>query len=128
MLDEEQEEEPSDWWRDNPGLYNKSNETYQRKAHKDKLIADKAARMGVRGFDAAMLAGWMKSMKTIILYGKEEKKSKGKSGAAPPILTSWQWWVFNTFAFLCPHLKVGKTRRILAQVSLSIIKYHTLYS
>ena len=46
MLDEEQEEELADWWRDNPGLYDKSNETYRRKAHKDKLIADKAAHMG----------------------------------------------------------------------------------
>ena len=50
-----------------------------------KPIAKKAQAMGVRGFDAAMLAGWMKSMKT--MYGKEEK-AQGKSGAAPHVLTS----------------------------------------
>ena len=49
MLDEEQEEELADWWRDNPGLYDKSNETYRKKARKNKLIADKTACMGVRG-------------------------------------------------------------------------------
>ena len=38
--------------------------------------------MGVWGFDAGMLAGWIKSMGT--KYGKEEKRAKGKSGAAPP--------------------------------------------
>ena len=123
ILDEKQEEELADWWRDNPGLCDKSNETYRRKARKDKLIVYKAAHMGVRGFDAAMLAGWVKSMQT--MYGKEEKY-KGKSGAAPPILTSWQCWVLDTFAFLLPHLKVGTTRRILGQVS--IIKYHKFYS
>ena len=85
MLDEEQEEELAEWWRENLGLYNKSNYTYRRKAKKDQLIAEKAARMGVLGFDATMLAGWMKSMRT--MYGKEEKKVKGKSGDAPPILT-----------------------------------------
>ena len=87
MLHEEQEEEFAERWRDNLGLYDKSNETYKRKAHKDKLIPDKAAHLGVRGFDVTMLASWMTSMRT--MYGKEEK-SKGKSGAAPPILTSWQ--------------------------------------
>ena len=87
MLDEEQEEELADWWRDNSGLYDKTNETYRRKARKDKLITDKTARMGVMGFNAAILACWMKSMWT--MYGKEEKTSKGKSGTAPPILTSW---------------------------------------
>ena len=120
MLDEEQEEELADWWRDNQGLYDKSNKTYRRKARKDKMIADKATCMGVRGFDAAM-----QSMRT--MYGKEEKKSKGKSGAAPPILTRWQCWVLDTFAFVHPHIKVVNTRRILGQVSC-IIKYHTFYS
>ena len=85
MLDEDQEEELADWWRDNPGLYDKSVETYLRKSRKDKLIANKAASMGVSGLHAAMLSGWMKSMRT--MYDKEEKKSKGKSGAAPRILT-----------------------------------------
>ena len=32
MLDEEQEEELADWWREYPGLYDKSNEMYRRKA------------------------------------------------------------------------------------------------
>ena len=73
MLIEEQEEEHADCWRENLGLYNKSNETYRRKARKDKLIADEATSMGVWGFDVAMLAGWMKSMRT--MYGKEEKKA-----------------------------------------------------
>ena len=36
--------------------------------------------MGVRGFNAKMLAGWMKSTRT--KYGKEKKKAKGKSGTA----------------------------------------------
>ena len=49
----------------------------------------------MRDFDAGMLTGWMKSMWT--MYGKEEKKSKGKSGAAPPILTVHQKWVLETF-------------------------------
>ena len=82
MLNEHQEEELADWWRKHPGLYNKSNESYRRKAKKDRLIADKADEMGVWGFNAKMLAGWMKSMRT--MYGKEEKKAKGKSGTAPP--------------------------------------------
>ena len=42
---------------------------------------------GVWGFDAKMFAVWMKSMR--MMYGKE-KKANGKSGAAPPILTSRQ--------------------------------------
>ena len=37
--------------------------------------------MGVQGFDAAMLAGWMKNMRT--MYGKEKKKEKGKSDLLP---------------------------------------------
>ena len=82
--------------------------------------------MGVWGFDVAMVAGWMKSMRT--MYGKE-KKSKGKRGAAPPILTSQQRWVLDTFAFLHPHLKVGKIRKVLGQVSCIIyylfINYYT---
>ena len=98
MLDEQQEEDLADWWREHLGLYDKSNETYRRKAKKDRLIADKTQEMGVRGFDAKMLAGWMKSMRT--MYGKEEKKAKGKSGAAPPVLTSRQHWVVDTFKFL----------------------------
>ena len=64
--------------------------------------------MGVTGFDAAMLAGWMKSMRT--MYSKKEKKAKGKSGAAPPVLNSRQRWVVDTFKFLRPHLKVGKQK------------------
>ena len=87
MLDEQHEEELADWWREHPGLYEKSNETFRRKTKKDKLIAKKTQAMGVRRFDAGMLAGWMKSMRT--MHGKEEK-AKGKSGAAPPILTSRQ--------------------------------------
>ena len=35
MLNENQEEDLADWWRDHPGLYDKSNETYRRKAKKD---------------------------------------------------------------------------------------------
>ena len=46
MLIEHQEEELANWWRDNPGLYNKSINTYHRKGRNDKLIADKAASMG----------------------------------------------------------------------------------
>ena len=88
MLNEHQEEELAEGWREHPGLYDKSNKTYRRKLKKDRLIADKAEEMGVRDFDAKMLAGWMKSMRT--KYGKEEKKAKGESGAAPPILTSRQ--------------------------------------
>ena len=76
--------------------------------------------MGVRGFDAAMLVGWMKNMRT--MYGKDEKKYKGKSSAAPPILTSLQRWVLDTFGFLRPHLNVGISSRILGQVSFIIIK------
>ena len=49
MLDEEHEEDLTEWWRDNPGLYDKSIKTYRRKARKDKLIAEKAARLGVMG-------------------------------------------------------------------------------
>ena len=97
MLAEGQEEELADWWRDNPGLYDKSVDIYCRKGRKDKLIADKAASMGMRGFDTGMLMGWMKSMQT--MYSKEEKKSKVKSGAAPPILTIQQGWVLDTFSF-----------------------------
>ena len=52
--------------------------------------------MEVWGFDAEMLAGWMKSMRTI--YGKE--KAKGTYGAAPSILTSRQRSVIDTFKFL----------------------------
>ena len=54
---------------------------------KDRLIAEKAEEIGVRRFDAKMLAGWIKGMRT--MYGKE-KTAKGKSGAAPPVLTSRQ--------------------------------------
>ena len=54
MLDEGQEE-LAEWWRDNPGLHDKSNETYRRKARKDKLIADKATHMGGRSSPA----GWL---------------------------------------------------------------------
>ena len=57
-----------------------------------------------------MLAGWMKSIQTMYV---KEKKSKGKSGAAPPILTSQQCWVLDTFTFLHPHLKVRKTGEYL---------------
>ena len=41
MLDEHQEDR-ADWWREHPGLYDKSNETYRRKTKKDKLIPEKA--------------------------------------------------------------------------------------
>ena len=98
MLDEEQEEELADWWMEQPGIYDKSNETYRRKAKKDRLIAENAEVMGVPGFDVVMLVGWMKSMRT--MYGKEEKKAKGKSKAASPVLTSRQRWVVDTFKFL----------------------------
>ena len=82
VLDENQEAELADWWRDHPGLYDKSNNTYRRKEKTDRLIAEKAREMGVWGFNAKMLAGWMKGMRN--MYGKEEEKAKGKSGAAPP--------------------------------------------
>ena len=65
----------------------------------------KAQEMRVWGFVARMLAGLMMSMKT--MYGKEEKKDKGKSGAVPPVLPSKQRWVIETLQFLQPHLKVG---------------------
>ena len=53
-------------------------------------------------------------MKT--MYGKE-KKAKGKSGATPPVLTSRQQWVVDTFHFLHPHLKVGMARMVMGQVN-----------
>ena len=81
MCNDHQEEELAECWRVHLGLYNKSKEMYRRKAKKDRLIADKTKEMG---FDAKILAGWMKSMRT--MYGKE-KKVKGKSGAAPLVLT-----------------------------------------
>ena len=62
MLNEHQEEELADWWGEHLGLYDKSNEMYRRKVKKDRLIADKAEEMGMQGFNAKMLAGWMKSM------------------------------------------------------------------
>ena len=62
--------------------------------------ADTVARE-MHGFNAKMLAGWM--------------KSKKKSGSAPPIRTSTQRWVIETFP--CPHLKVGKQRKVLGLVS-----------
>ena len=83
MFDENQKAELADWWREHPGLY----DMYRRKEKKDSLIAEKAREMWVWGFDFKMLAGWMKSMRT--MYGREEK-AKGKSVAAPPILTSRQ--------------------------------------
>ena len=49
MLDEDQEEELADWWRDNPGLYDKCVETYRRNATKDKLIAEQACIHGCEG-------------------------------------------------------------------------------
>ena len=97
MFDEEQEENLADWWKERPGLYDKSNKPYLRKAKKDRVIATKAEVMGVQGFDVAILARWMKSMRK--MYGKEEK-AKGKSGAAPTVLTSRQCWVLETFKFL----------------------------
>ena len=85
MLNEHQEEELAEWWREHPGLYGKSNETYRRKAKKDRLIAaDKAEKMRVQGFDARMLAGWMKGMRT--MYGKEDKLTSRQ----PSIPSSWQ--------------------------------------
>ena len=80
MVDEQQEEELADWWREHPGMYDKSSETYRRKTKKDKLIAEKAQEMGVRGFNAGMLAGWMKGRRT--MCGKEEK-AKGSLGLLP---------------------------------------------
>ena len=50
----------------------------------------------MQGFNARMLAGWIKSMRT--MYGKEEKMAKGKSGAAmgrrylPVPVTSTECW------------------------------------
>ena len=60
MLNTNQEEDLADWWKDHLGLYNKSNKTCRRKENKDRLIAEKAWEMGVRGFDGKMLAGRMK--------------------------------------------------------------------
>ena len=57
MLNENQEAELANWWRDHPGLYDKSNNMYRRKEKNDRLIAEKAKEMGVWGFDAKMLAG-----------------------------------------------------------------------
>ena len=121
MLNEHKEEELAEWWREHPGLYDKSNEMYRGKEKKDRLIADKAKEMAVRGFDANMLAGWMKNMRT--MYGKEEKKAKWKSGTAPPVLTSRHRLVVETFQFLRPHLKVWKVRKVLVQVSYNIYYY-----
>ena len=70
------------------------------------------------GFDAGMLAGWMKSMGT--MYGKKLKRAKGKSWDAPPILNSRQQWVVDTFKFLQPHMKFGKVRRVMGKVSFII--------
>ena len=65
MLNVHQEEELAEWWRDHLGLYDKSNKTYRRNEKKARLIADKAREIGVWGFHAKMLAGWMKSMRTM---------------------------------------------------------------
>ena len=121
ILNEHQLEELADWWRVHPGLYDKSNKAYRRKEKKDRLIADKAREMGVLGFDAKMLAGWMKSMRN--MYGKEEKKAKGKSGGTSPNVTSSQRWIVETFHFLRLHLKVGKATKVLGQVSYNIYYY-----
>ena len=74
MLNEHQEEELVEWWREHLSLYDKSNKTYRRKANKDRMIADKSEEIGVWVFNAKMLAGWTKSMR--MMYGKE-KKAKG---------------------------------------------------
>ena len=58
MLNKNQEEELADLWRYHPGLYHKSNQTYRRKEKKDRLTAEAS-------LDAKMLAGWMKSMRTM---------------------------------------------------------------
>ena len=104
MLDEQQEEELADWWREHPGLYDKSNETYRRKTKKDKLIAEKPRVMGVQGFDAAMLAGWMKSIRT--MYGKEEKRPRGSLGllTLSSTLGSAGWWTASNFCDLTSRL------------------------
>ena len=62
------------------------------------------------------MLGWMKSMRT--MYGKEEKQSKGKSGAAPPILTDQQRWVLDTVGLLRPNLKVRTKRRVLSLIHI----------
>ena len=51
IFDETQEADLAEWWRDHPGLYDKSNDMYRMKEKEDRLIAEKARGMGVPGFD-----------------------------------------------------------------------------
>ena len=104
MLDDTQEREP--------GLYDKSSAIYHYKAKK---IADKAASMGVKGFDAMMLQGCIKSMHTVY---RKEKKSKGKSWCQYPHTSSAV--VLDNFKFLRPPLKLGRARKILGKVNIFI--------
>ena len=57
MLDENQEAELADWWKEHLGLYDKSNETYRRKEKRDRLIAEKAREMGCRASMPRCLLG-----------------------------------------------------------------------
>ena len=92
MLDDTQEEDLAEWWRDSPGLYEKSCTLYHHRAKKNKLIADKAASMGVMDFDATMLHGWMKSMHT--MYDKEELAPLSSR------LVSSGWWIPSSSSIL----------------------------
>ena len=75
-----------------------------------------AREMRVRGFNAKMLARWMKNM-------RQGGEGHGEVWAAPPILTSRQRWVIETFLFQCPHLKVGKQSKVLGLVSYNNYYY-----
>ena len=118
MLTEQQEGDIAVWWQDN----DQGTDIYRKKSLKHKLIFEKAASMGVPGYDADQLISWMKSMQT--MYDKE-KICKARSGAATPVQTVHQKWVLKTFEFPHPHLKVVSTR--VANVNFFINKYAIFY-
>ena len=73
---------------------------HRRKEKNHRVIAEKAREMGVPGFDAKVLAGWMKSMRTML--GKEQKKAKGKSARpSSPLGSNGSSTPSNSCALTC---------------------------
>ena len=105
------EESLRDFLATHPELFDKTNENFYKKAHKEKLYDDKAKELG--GEEAGVTRKVLERWQRLIRDGfvRAVVASKGRSGDGAKVLSDRQKYLLNNFQFLRRHISrmKGKT-------------------
>ena len=103
-----------DWYQDNSFFYDKLNREYRNADKKKAVMTEKARSLNLMYDD---LTKYFTSLGT--QYGRLKLKKSGQ-GAADKLLTHYQLWVLDNYAFLGRHI-ITTAMRQLGNVSFYLI-------